>query len=179
MEHISSPHNPLADRDMTADEPAKLADKTPLGMLLSVMTSYEVLQRYLELELGRSGATPSQFHVMNTLFKNGGEMTPSNISKWVFRANNTISSVINTLERKGHVRKEPSKHDGRSFNVVITDEGWKKANQLSPVAQEISREVLSCLDKEEIEALMAMMRKIRNSLLPKINSWQENNDKGY
>ena len=164
---------------MTTDESIKMADKTPLGMLLSVITSYEVLQRYLEIELGRYGASPIRFQVMSALFKNGGEMTPSSIGKWVFRANNTISSVISTLERQGLVRKEPSKLDGRSFNVVITDKGWKEANQLNPVAQEMSREVLSCLDREQIDTLMDIMRIIRNNLLHKINSCQENYTKGY
>ena len=151
------------------DTISKMTDKTPLGILLSIVTSYEVLQRYLEIELRRYGATPiTTFHVMNALFRNGGEMTPSEIGKWVFRANNSISAVINTLERKGDVRKEPSKHDGRSVNVIITDKGWKEINRLNPIAQETSREVLSCLDKEQIDALMDTMRTIRNSLLPKI-----------
>ncbi len=179
MEHLLSSSIPPADSTLADDELSKAADKTPLGMLLSVITSYEVLQRYLEIELKRGGATPIKFHVMSTLFKNGGEMTPSNIGKRVFRANNTISAVINSLERQGLVRKEPSKHDGRSFNVVITDQGWQEANQLNPIVQEISRQILSCLDKEQIEALMDIMRTIRNSLLPKINSLQDNNNKGY
>jgi len=160
------------------DEQSKIVDKTPLGTLLSIITSYEVMRRYLEVELGNFDATPIRFQVMSTLFTNGGEMTPSNIGKWVFRANNTISAVVSTLEKQGLVRKEPSKHDGRSFNVVITDKGWKEANKLNPVAQEISREILSCLDKEQIDTLIDVMRKIRNSLLLKINSLQEKCDKG-
>jgi DNA-binding MarR family transcriptional regulator len=164
--------------DEAVDELNKITDKTPLGTLLSIITSYEVMHRYLEMELSRFSATPIKFQVMSTLFKNGGEMTPSNIGKWVFRANNTISAVISTLEKQGLVRKEPSKYDGRSFNVVITDKGWKEANQLNPVAQEISREILSILDKEQIDTLIDIMRKIRNSLLPKINTLQEKSDKG-
>jgi len=39
---------------------------------------------------------------------------------------------------------------------------------LSPIAQELSREALSCIDKEQIEALVDIMRMIRESLLPRI-----------
>jgi len=153
---------------MTVSEVNKRTDKTPLGTLLSILTSYEVLERYLEVELMRYGVSLIKFHIMSTLYKNGGEMTPSEIGQSVFRANNSITAVINTLEKQGVVRREPSVDDRRSVKVVITDKGWKEANRLSPIAQELSREALSCIDKEQIEALVDIMRMIRESLLPRI-----------
>lgn len=153
---------------MVVGETRRTADKTPLGILLSVLTSFEVLQRYLEIKLIRYGATPIRFHVMSALFHNGGEMSPSEIGKWVFRANNTITSVVNTLEKQGMVYRKQSEYDGRSVMVVITDKGWKEANHLNPIAQEISREILSCLDKEQVDALIDIMRAVRKKLLPEI-----------
>ncbi len=153
---------------MTISEVSKRTDKTPLGTLLSILTSYEVLERYLEVELMRYGVSLIKFHIMSTLYKNGGEMTPSEIGQSVFRANNSITAVINTLEKQGVVRREPSMDDRRSVKVVITDKGWKEANRLSPIAQELSREALSCIDKEQIEVLVDIMRTIRESLLPRI-----------
>jgi DNA-binding MarR family transcriptional regulator len=153
---------------MTINEASKVADKTPLGTLLSILTSFEVLARYLEVELRPYEASVIRFHIMSTLFRNGGEMMPSEIAESVFREKNSITAVINTLERQGVVRREPSTDDRRSVKVVITDKGWKEANRLSPIAQELSREALSCLDKEHIQELVDIMRDIRESLLPKI-----------
>jgi DNA-binding MarR family transcriptional regulator len=153
---------------MTISEASKTTDKTPLGTLLSILMSFEVLTRYLEVELRRHEATLIKFNIMSTLFKNGGEMTPSEIAESVFREKNSITAAINTLEREGVVRREPSTDDRRSVKVIITDEGWKKANRLSPVAQELSREALSCIEKEQLEILVGNMRTIRESLLPKI-----------
>lgn len=153
---------------MTISEVSKTTDKTPLGTMLSVLMSFEVLARYLEVELRQYDATLIRFHIMSTLFKNGGEMTPSEIAGSVFREKNSITAVINTMERQGVVRREPSPNDRRSVKVVITDKGWQAANQLNPVAQELSREVLSCIDKEQIEALIGIMRTIRESLSPRL-----------
>ena len=152
---------------MTIDETNK-RDKTPLGTLLSVLTSFDVLARYLEVEFKKHEATFMRFHVMSTLFKNGGEMTPSEIAESVFREKNTITAVIKNLESEGVVRRVPSTDDRRSVKVVITDEGWQVANRLSPIAQEISRDVLACIEKEDIEALVETMRKLRENLLPRI-----------
>ena len=159
---------------MTISEVSKSTDKTPLGNLLSVLMSFEVLARYLEIELRRYDATLIRFNIMSTLFKNGGEMTPSEIAESVFREKNSITAAINTMERQGVVRREPSPNDRRSVKVVITDKGWKEANRLNPVAQELSREALSCIDKERVEALVGIMRTIRERLTPRLDKSANN-----
>jgi DNA-binding MarR family transcriptional regulator len=159
---------------MNVSEVSKRTDKTPLGTLLSILMSFEVLARYLEIELRRYEATLIRFNIMSNLFKNGGEMTPSEISGSVFREKNSITAALNTMERQGVVRREPSTDDRRSVKVVITDKGWKEANRLSPIAQEISREALSCLDRVKVEELVETMRNIRENLLPRIAKVADN-----
>jgi len=153
---------------MTISEVSKRTDKTPLGTLLSMLMSFDVLTRYLEIELKRNQVSLIRFNVMSALFKNGGEMTPSEISEAVFREKNTITAVLNTMEEQGVVRREPSTNDRRSVKVVITEKGWNEANRLNPVAQELSREALSCLDKQNIEELVETMRTLRENLLPRV-----------
>ncbi len=159
---------------MTISEVSKRTDKTPLGTLLSVLMSFEVLARYLEVELKRHRVSLIRFNIMSALFKNGGEMTPSEIAETVFREKNTITAAINTLEREGVVRREPSTNDRRSVKVVITEKGWKEANRLTPIAQELSRECLSYLDNKNVEELVETMRTLRESLLPRVTKTSSN-----
>jgi DNA-binding MarR family transcriptional regulator len=154
---------------MMVDEGSKRTDKTPLGTLLSILMSYEVLARYLEVGFRRHDVSLIRFNIMSNLFKNGGEMTPSEIAESVFREKNSVTAVINTLEREGVVRREPSPDDGRSVKVVITDKGWREANRLNPIAQELSREALSCMNRAQVETLVDIMRTLRGSLMPKIS----------
>jgi len=153
---------------MTVKEISIRTDKTPLGTLLSMLMSFDVLTRYLEIELKRNQVSLIRFNIMSALFKNGGEMTPSEISEAVYREKNTITAVLNTMEEQGVVRREPSTNDRRSVKVVITEKGWNEANRLNPVAQELSREALSCLDKQNVEDLVETMRTLRENLLPKV-----------
>jgi DNA-binding MarR family transcriptional regulator len=157
---------------MIVSEVSKRTDRTPMGTLLSIMTSYETLARYLEIELKRYDVSLIRFNIMSTLFKNGGEMTPSELAENVFREKNSVTAVINTMEKQGVVRREPSSEDRRSVKVVITDKGWKEVNRLSPIVQELSREALSCMDKEQVEQLVGVMRAMRESLTPKIGKNQ-------
>jgi DNA-binding MarR family transcriptional regulator len=152
----------------SSQENSRRADKTPLGTMLSILTSFEVLSRYLEVSLRRHDATLIRFNIMTTLFKNGGEMTPSEIAGTVFRGKNTITAALKTLESEGVVRRVPSTDDRRSVKVVITDKGWNVANHLSPIVQELSRDALGCLDKAREEELVTIMRDIREDLLPRL-----------
>ncbi len=154
---------------MTLNEESKRTDKTPLGTLLSILTSFEVLARYLEVELKRYEVSLIRFNIMSTLFKNGGEMMPSEIAESVFREKNSITAVLNTMEKQGVIRREPSENDRRCVRVVITDKGWNEANRLAPIAQEMSRKALSCLEKERVEELVETMRTVRESLLPGVS----------
>jgi DNA-binding MarR family transcriptional regulator len=144
-------------------------DRTPLSILFSFIRTWQIIDRYLELELSKQESNPIRFAIMNALYRHGGQMTPTEISKWVFRSKNSITSVINNLEREGFVRREPSKSDRRSVTVVITEKGWSKTNKITPIAQEISREILSCLDREQLDTLGTILRAIRKDALTKIS----------
>ena len=163
---------------MTIIEESRKTDKTPLGTLLSIFKSFEVLARYLEVELRQHEATLITFNIMSSLFTNGGEMTPSEIAESVFREKNSITAALNKLEEEGVVRREPSTDDRRSVKVIITNKGWERANRLSPIAQELSREVISFLDREQIESLVENMRVIREKLLPRIAQKSANKNNG-
>ena len=78
------------------------------------------------------------------------------------------------MESEGVVRRERSTNDRRSVKVIITDKGWEVANRLSPIAQELSRDVLSCLEKDQTESLVENMRVIREKLLPRISASKNN-----
>jgi hypothetical protein len=61
--------------------------------------------------------------------------------------------------------------------VVITDKGWKVANRLTPIVQELSREALSCIDRDKLENLVEVMRDIRESLMPRLDTRTSNGRK--
>ena len=147
-------------------------DRTPLSILFSLIRTWQIINRYLELELRKQESSPIRFAIMNALYRHGGQMTPTEISEWVFRSKNSITSAINTLEREGFVRREPSKSDRRSVTVVITEKGWGKTNKITPIAQEISREILSCLDREQLETLGTSLRAVRKHVLTKISNME-------
>lgn len=95
-------------------------------------------------------------------------MSPTAISKRVFRSPRTITSTLDSLERDGLVRREPNPTDRRGVNVVVTEKGWKSARTMAPVAQEISKRILSCFTEHELETAVGLLRKLRKHALAEI-----------
>lgn len=134
-----------------------------LNMLLSIIRTFDALNRYLQIELRKLGFSPIRFAIMNALYVHNGKMTPTAISRWTFRARHTVSSDLDTLEKEGDVRREPGK-DRRSIDIVVTEKGWRKIQRVRPLAQEMSRRALSNLDREQLETLMIIQKQLRKHL---------------
>lgn len=150
--------------------------------VMSMVRTQDIMNRFLEIELGKYGSNPPRFAVMNALLVHGGTMRPSEISKWIFRAKHTVTSMLKALENIGYVKRIANKNDRRSVNIVVTEEGWKSTDKMLPIAEDISKKILSSLDENEIDVLLNILKKIRKHLLiqlsaPQITSRSENHRK--
>jgi len=146
--------------------------------VMSILRTGDVLNRYLEIELAKHGSSPIRFGVMNALFVHGGTMKPTDISKWIFRAKQTVTGMLHILESIGFIRREPSGNDGRSVDMVVTEQGRKATERMIPIAEEISQRALSCLDEEQIETLTNLLKQFRKHLFKQINASQSIKAKG-
>jgi len=143
-----------------------------LNAVGSYLRTFDALTRYIQLVLDTHGSNLTQTAIMNALYIHGRRMRPTDISKWVFRAKRTVTSVLDTLERIGIVKRERSKTDRRSVEVVMTEKGYEKIEELLPVMQDISKNILSGLDEEQIETLTIILKQMRKHLLTLIDSSQ-------
>lgn len=141
-----------------------------LNTVGSYLRTFDALTRYIQLILDTHDSNLTQAAVMNALYIHGGRMRPTDISKWVFRAKRTVTSVLNTLEKTGAVKRERSTTDRRSVEVVMTEKGYDKIEELLPVMQDISKNILSGLDKEHVETLATILKQLRKHLLTLIDS---------
>lgn len=136
----------------------------------AVIHTFDILARYLEVELGKHDSSPIQFAVMSALHLHDGKMAPTDIGKSVFRATNTITSMLDTLEKKQLVQREQSTHDRRSINVIVTKKGEQHANKMIPIVELVSKNILFPLDEQEKETLNALLRKLRKHLLTRLSN---------
>lgn len=118
------------------------------------------------------GIAPKQIHVLRRLEESGG-LSPSQVAELVFADRPTATSLLNTLERAGWVRRRAHPEDGRQVLVEITAQGRRK---LASVPVELWRSGRTAVDPEA--SLSPSERKQLVRLLEKLNAALDEADGG-
>jgi DNA-binding MarR family transcriptional regulator len=96
----------------------------------SYVSSFDILIRYVDSLLAKTGTSLSRRAVMRSVILLGNEATPIKISKLLNRTPRAIISTLDSLEKDGMIVRIRSKVDRRSVTIVVSDKGWGKASQI-------------------------------------------------
>lgn len=89
--------------------------------------------------IGKHGISPIGFSLLRLLVAEDG-LRPSGAAKRLVVTPATITSVVDTLERDGHVRRERSHRDRRGVMLRITDSGRRLlAEKSGPISRDVAR----------------------------------------
>lgn len=136
-------------------------------MLLSKEIAVELnltgckLKQFLASKLKQMGVplTPEQFMLIDLLW-NHGEMSQQQLADLMHKDKNSVTKLVDAIERKGFVVRQQNKHDRRSNTLVLTE----KANQLKPGAKQkgisILDQMLEGINENELRMFLETLRKL-------------------
>ena len=108
------------------------------------------------------GITSEQYGVLVTLKYMGGSGRPVDIARWMGRAPNSISTLIDRMVKAGLVRRTRDRKDRRAVNVTLTS---KAENALGPATRdglEFIHNVMWPLLDEELNTLVQLLEIVRH-----------------
>ena len=117
-------------------------------------------------ELSQYGISAVEAQAIFHLAKTGGESTPAEISRRMFREHNTVTALLDRMKKKGLVTKTKDRNKKNSWKIAITEKG--KSAYLQTVKRETIHKVFSNLPTEERETLMGILKKIRDASLQQL-----------
>ncbi|MGA2592036.1 MAG: MarR family transcriptional regulator [Bryobacteraceae bacterium] len=79
----------------------------------------QVLRQPVEAEFARGNLTGPQRSVMQTLFHSGG-MRLKELSRRVGLAHSTVSGIVDRLEQRGLLERQPNETDRRVTNIAVS-----------------------------------------------------------
>ena len=136
-------------------------------MLLSKEIAVELnltgckLKQFLASKLKHMGVplTPEQFMLIDLLW-NHGEMSQQQLADMMHKDKNSVTKLVDAIERKGFVVRRQNKNDRRSNTLVLTE----KANQLKPGAKQkgisILDQMLEGINENELRMFHETLRKL-------------------
>jgi DNA-binding MarR family transcriptional regulator len=129
------------------------------------------VQRYVDSSEIKRTINRKDFRVLHSLIMHGGRAKPTEISKSIMRSKCAVSRVIDSLEIRGFVKREPFGDDLRTRDVVVTKKGVEVTNTYTEYVREfVIPKVLDKFSHEQKKDLQILLTRINSFLSQNINN---------
>lgn len=98
------------------------------------------------------------------LLRDNGPLSPSELGARLIVTRATVTGVVDSLERRGFVRRSPNPADRRSLLVEITPEGLDVVQQVRTLIHRHERDWLGVLTGPELDTYVDLLHRIQDGL---------------
>ncbi|MBE6701720.1 MAG: MarR family transcriptional regulator [Ruminococcaceae bacterium] len=134
---------------------------SPVRLITSISRK---LKRGADENLIREKITVEQVMVMRMIHENGGSVGQKDIEKAFEVRRSTVTSAMQTLEKKGFIVRSPHPDDSRAKIVTLTASGIEKNRKLINFIEERDEKLLVGLTSEEKDTLTSLLLKISENI---------------
>ena len=93
-----------------------------------------------------------------------GPMSPSELGERLIVTRATVTGVVDSLERRGLVRRTPNPADRRSLLIETTDEGLLVVQQLRTLVHLHERDWMAIFSDAELRAYIDLLHRLQDRL---------------
>lgn len=116
-----------------------------------------------QLQKNGINVTPEQYLVLDILWERPS-LSQQNIADIIQKDKNSVTKIIDSLERKNLVKRVVDKRDRRINKIELTSEGLALEKITTEVAVNYMNEVIEGIDGKDLDKLVEVMRKLKNNL---------------
>ena len=113
------------------------------------------LGAYLDAALAETGIRPAEYAVYSLMLE-AGPRTPSELAAALGVPPTTLSTYVAAMLGRGDARRIPHPTDGRSYRLVLTDQGRGVIRRVNPAFARAEAGILANLDRPEAEIRAAL-----------------------
>lgn len=107
--------------------------------------------------------TVDQWLILKNLSENE-LMSQAEMAQILFKDQPTLTRIIDILTKKGYVERVPHPNDRRSFQLVLTQSGAEKVEELKPKVSDIRQKAWENLNEGDFEEFKRILNKIYDNL---------------
>ena len=109
--------------------------------------------------------TPEQFILIDLLW-NQGSMSQQQLADQVQKDKNSVTKLVDALERKGFVVREQNRQDRRSNTLVLTEKAEALKHGAKQKGISILDEMLVGISEEELRSFLVTLHKLNRNMTP-------------
>lgn len=128
--------------------------------LRQISQAIDLHSRFL---LSKVGLTSPQIAVLK-LIASGDDWTPGALSEQLHLSPQTVAGILNRLEERALIQRQPSEIDRRSIRVRITETGRAAADKAPALLRDRFRNSLSKLQDWERMQILATLQRVASMM---------------
>ncbi len=107
--------------------------------------------------------TPEQFMLIDLLW-NQGSMSQQQLADQMQKDKNSVTKLVDAIERKGFVVREQNRNDRRSNTLVLTEKAEALKHGAKQKGISILDEMLVGIDEEELRSFLVTLHKLNRNM---------------
>ena len=148
-----------SDNDIEEIRKSKKTDPD-INLYILLDQADSIVTSAIELELKQLRVTQPQVRVLTMLSRENRPITIEELANWTFKEFNSVSTLINRMEKKGLVEKTKKDGDLRTY-IIPTEKGSDLFH--NQVTEHSIHMIFSRLSEEEKCQLDAILQKVRDT----------------
>jgi DNA-binding MarR family transcriptional regulator len=108
--------------------------------------------------------TPEQWVIVRAIFESNTQLSQKELAIKSQKDQNTVTAIIDKLEKKGYVERVKSEEDKRVFNIILKEKIKENIKILYEIDDTLTKEVCKNLTKSEITTLEKSLISISNEI---------------
>lgn len=131
-----------------------------LNLYVKLMRASNIVTGRIHRHLAQDNLTLSQFAVLEALY-HLGPMSQSQLGEKILKSNANLTTVVDTLEKKGLVVRKRSEDDRRKITVHLIASGQKLIAKVFPRHAQVVSEELGFLSVKEQTQLTDLLKRFQ------------------
>ncbi len=107
--------------------------------------------------------TPEQFMLIDLLW-NQGSMTQQQLADQMHKDKNSVTKLVDAIEKKGFVVREQNLKDRRANTLVLTEKALQLKDSAKRKGISILDNILEGISEEELRSFLTTLHKLNNNM---------------
>ena len=123
------------------------------------------LKQFIAMKLRQNEIplTPEQFLLIDLLW-NHGSMSQQQLADMMHKDKNSVTQLVDAIERKGFVVRQQNVKDRRSNTLVLTKKAIELRDEAKKKGISILDEMLEGISEEELRAFLTTLDKLNDNM---------------
>jgi DNA-binding MarR family transcriptional regulator len=132
----------------------------PAAAWRQLYLTYSTIFKAIERAIAPTGATLPQALALATIKAGPGPITPSRLAHYLTQETQSVTGLIDRMEKQGWVRRVRDLPDRRAIRLELTDEGEAKLAETTGPSTATESRMFDLLSPAELETLAGLLERV-------------------